>query len=143
MHEIEVRFNTIFTIWGIRLPSDAVTKRKRGKIIHAGWTIWYLFGSDENGEYLDYYASHRMTEDDHVRIYFDGSCELLPTICTFRLVSQNPEEDARLEAEYIEKNRRILEMLKAKGFCLQGDEPGHIGMKRHLATSTSKRFDSR
>lgn len=143
MHEIEVRFNAVFAIWGIRLPSDAFTKRKRGKIIQAGWTIWYLFGLDENGEYLDYYASHRMTEDDHVRIHFNGRSELLPTICTFRLVSQNPEEDAGLEAEYIEKNRRISEMLKAKGFGLQGDEPGHIGIKRHLATNTCNRFDSR
>jgi hypothetical protein len=143
MHEIEARFNAAFSNWGIRLPSDAVAKRKRGKIIQAGWTIWYLFDSNEKGEYLDYYASHRMTEDEHVRMHFNGKSELLPTVITFRLASQDPKEDACLEAEHVEKNRRILEMLKAKGFGLEGDEPGHIGVKRYLTTNSRNRFDSR
>jgi hypothetical protein len=32
------------------------------------WAIWYLFGEDERDEHLDYYASHRMTDDQHARV---------------------------------------------------------------------------
>lgn len=36
-------------------------------------------GEDGRGEYLDYYAAHRMTEDAHVRLYADGGFALLAT----------------------------------------------------------------
>ena len=61
-------FARSFEPWGIQLPDEGVKHRARGKINKAGWTIWYLFGSDEKGEYLDYYATHRMTSDSHTRI---------------------------------------------------------------------------
>ena len=101
-------------------------------MVEGGWAIWYLFGEDERGEHLDYYASHRMTDDRHVRIYESGEVERLPTINTFRLVSQDPEEDARLEAEYLDKNRRVARMLEEKGFGAEGDEPGGVLINRHL-----------
>ncbi|MDP9439465.1 MAG: hypothetical protein M3P49_12105, partial [Actinomycetota bacterium] len=64
MGRIEEGFAERFSHWGIRLPSEAVRERRQGKIVEAGWAIWYLFGSDERGEYLDYYASHRMMGGD-------------------------------------------------------------------------------
>ena len=68
-----VNFNKDFETWSIELPEEAVENRQRGKIVKSGWTIGYLFGTDEAGDYLDYYASHRMTNDRHVRLYADGS----------------------------------------------------------------------
>lgn len=68
MKEIESRFNDEFSPWDIRLPARDMKLQRRGRILDAGWAIWYLFGTDEKGEYLDYYASHRMTNDRHVRI---------------------------------------------------------------------------
>ena len=59
MTVIESKFNERFSLWKIHLPRGAVKQRKRGKIVQAGWSIWYLFGSDEKGDYMDYYASHR------------------------------------------------------------------------------------
>jgi hypothetical protein len=56
MQKPSEEFARHFMAWGIRLPGGAFMKRKRGKINKAGWTIWYLFGSDETGEYLDYYS---------------------------------------------------------------------------------------
>ncbi len=132
MNEVENRFNSTFSNWGIRLPPEDIANRSRGKIVEAGWAIWYLFGSDENGEYLDYYASHRMTEDSHVRIYVDGHEEYLPEIVGMRLASEDPEEDARLEAEYYAENQRVARMLEAKGFGAEGDEPGGVQMNRFL-----------
>lgn len=132
MNEVEARFNDAFATWNIRLPPENVATRRRGKIVEAGWAIWYLFGSDEKGEYLDYYASHRMTEDRHVRIYADGHVEYLPTIAGMRLASEDPEEDARLLAEYRAQNQRVARMLEDKGFGIEGDEPGGVQVNRFL-----------
>jgi hypothetical protein len=132
VRRIETRFRLAFARWGIALPPEDVRERRRGKIVASGWAIWYLFGENERGEYLDYYASHRMTDDRHVRIREDGKTESLPTISTFRLVSPDPEEDARLETEYLEHNRRVERMLKEKSFGIVGDEPGSVRMNRYL-----------
>lgn len=132
MKKIEAQFNETFSHWNIQLPEDAITHRQRGKIVEAGWAIWYLFGSDERGEFLDYYASHRMTSDCHVRIYANGECEWLPSIKEFRLCSQDPEEDARLDAEYYAENQRISKILQEKGFGIEGDEPGGVQINRFL-----------
>jgi hypothetical protein len=43
------------------------------------------------------------------------SGESLPSIQTMRLVSQDPEEDARLEAEYFARNQKVSRMLEEKG----------------------------
>jgi hypothetical protein len=143
MTNIEAKFNDSFSDWDIRLPPDAVDQRKRGKIVQAGWVIWYLFSSDEKGDYLDYYASHRMTDDDHVRIYTDGLCEELPAIRTFCLRSKDPQEDSRLEAEYYAENQKISRMLDEKGFGITGGEPGGVQINRflHFAPSNSRMHD--
>ena len=132
MNTIESRFNATFAPWKIRLPPDDVAKRRRGKIVRAGWAIWYLFGSDKKGEYLDYYASHRQPGDEHVRLYADGQRKELPAILTFRLCSEDEEEDKRLEAEYEAKNQRIARLLEKKGFGIAGDEPGGVLINRAL-----------
>ena len=49
--------------------------------------IWHLFGSDDRGGYLEYYASHRMTDDRHVRLREDGSVEHLPAMRIFLIRS--------------------------------------------------------
>ena len=112
-----------FGAWDIHLPEDAVQARERGKINKAGWSIWYLFGSDERGEYLDYYAAHRMTTDSHTRIRADGAVEHLPALEEMFIGSNDPVENARLKAELLAGNRRIAQLLEAKGFGLSGDEP--------------------
>jgi hypothetical protein len=132
MNAIESQFNATFAHWSICLPPDDVANRRRGKIVKAGWAIWYLFGADEQGEYLDYYASHRMTNAEHVRLYADGQEEALPSIRGFRLCSQDPEEDKRLKAEYDAANQRIARLLEEKGFGIAGDEPGGVLINRAL-----------
>lgn len=132
MDEAKSQFDATFSHWAISLPHDAPAQRKRGKIVEAGWAIWYLFGSDERGEYLDYYASHRMTDDRHVRIYASGESERLASIQSMRMVSRNPQEDARLKAEHLAENQRVANMLTEKGFLLDGDDPGGIRVNRFL-----------
>lgn len=130
MSEIESRFNAAFAHWKIRLPPEDLAARRRGKINEAGWAIWYLFGSDERGEYLDYYAAHRMTNDSHIRIYADGREESLPAHMDMRLSSSDPVEDARLAEAYRAEGRRVDQLLREKGFGLAGDEPGGVQVRR-------------
>ncbi len=132
MREIEERFRRTFAHWGITLPPEDVEARRRGKIVEGGWAIWYLFGEDGRGGYLDYYASHRMTEDRRVRLREDGRAEPLPTIRRLRIASQGPEEDAQLKAQYLEHNLRVGRMLKKKGFGVTGDESLSVQVNRHL-----------
>ncbi len=133
LRKIEAAFAEDFSHWGITLPPEDVRERRRGKILAAGWVIWYLFGSDERGEYLDFYASHRMTDDRHVRLREDGETESLPAMRTMRPSSRDPQEDAKLEAEYRSEMRRTAGILEEKGFVMEGDEPGLIQINRYLA----------
>ncbi len=135
MRRIEKNFSQSFQVWRIELPRDAVENRRRGKIVEAGWTIWYLFGSDDSGEYLDYYSSHRMTNDSHVRIYEDGRVEGLESLWEMRRSSEDPDEDARLENEFWEHNEGVAKLLEAKGFGLTGDEHGSAIVNRGLLES--------
>ena len=105
-----------FAHWKITLPEEDLKDRRSGYIQEAGWLIQYCFGKDETGEYLDYYAAHRMTDDSHVRIYVDGSEESLPELWSIRLISKDPVEEKRLKDEYDEHNRVVVKMMVEKGF---------------------------
>lgn len=113
---LKLRFAEAFASWGIGLPEEDVVSRRRGSIAVAGWSISYLFGCNEKGEFLDYYSHHRMTNDSHIRLYADGSVEGLPAMQDMRLCSQDPVEDERLKAEYFDHNRQVAEVLREKGF---------------------------
>ena len=130
MRRIEAQFRESFRNWRIQLPREAVENRQRGKIVEAGWTIWYLFGSDERGEYLDYYSSHQMTNDSHVRLYDDGRIEGLESLWEMRQSSDDPVEEARLKAEFWDHNERVARLLEDKGFGLHGDEHGSAIVRR-------------
>jgi len=116
MKLITETFNSRFDHWKIILPEEDIENRTSGYIQQAGWLIQYCFDRDDHGDYLDYYAAHRMTDDEHVRIYEDGQVEDLPALRSMRLVSEDPEEDKRLEEEYYLENQKIAKMLALKGF---------------------------
>ena len=75
-----------------------------------------LLWKRRKGEYLDYYAAHRMTDDSLVRIYYDGRVETLPALSSFLMLSDDPVEAKRLKYEYEEHNREVVKMLNEKGF---------------------------
>jgi hypothetical protein len=139
--DTEHRFNRQFAHWQIRLPPMDVEHRRSGKIVQAGWAIWYRFGKDDEGEYLDYYASHRMTNDRHVRLRASGATESLPAILGMRFCSDDPVEDARLEKEYHAHNMEVNRILEEKGFGLRGDEPGAVQINRFLHLQPDDRYE--
>jgi hypothetical protein len=53
------------------------------------------------------YETERTPDDRYVRIYERGEEERLPAVSTFQVRFPDPTEDARLEAEYGENNRRV------------------------------------
>ena len=118
MKIIKDRFDLAFRRWEIKLPPQDLLARRRGMILQSGWVIWYLFGKNLKGEYMDFYAAHRMTNDRHTRLYFDGTTEGLPTPQEFCVVPKDPEEAAQKRAEFYAHNRRIAKLLEEKGFIL-------------------------
>ncbi|MFN0020338.1 MAG: hypothetical protein ACKVP0_18930 [Pirellulaceae bacterium] len=111
-------FNDDFATWKIRLPKNHVKASKAGRISKRGWSIQYLFSPEDCDQpYLDYYASHRMTNDRHVRVFADGKKEYLPVLDDFRFCSDNPKEDAALQKEHQQRTQGVLKVLQEKGFA--------------------------
>lgn len=121
---IQVTFAKHQSHFGHELPTEDVHLRRRGMLCADedggdygyGDAVRYLFGQDEQGEYLDCYLRHRLAGDQHVRIREDGSTEDLETVPHWRACADDPAEDARLQARYAEVVNRIGRMLHAKGF---------------------------
>lgn len=127
----------------IELPAEAVRNRQRGQINHHGWSIWYLFGADETGEYLDYYAAHHMADDCHIRIYADGRYVMLDSYLGLRSLSPDPVEDARLEARFVAHQQKVTRILAEKGFLSTGSEPGGVAINRFLIDCTTPQASTR
>jgi hypothetical protein len=116
MNRIAQAFRADFVAWGLEIPQESLNSRKPGVIQSAGWLIQYIFGKDSRGEYIEYYAAHRMTDDSHVRLYQTGRRLHLAALTGMHLTSSDPEKARRLEAAYLRRNRRIAHQLVAKGF---------------------------
>lgn len=69
-------FAETFARWGIEIEPDAL-RRGRGQVNESGGNISFVTGSENGQDYLEYYATHRMTDDRHVRIWASGKTEVL------------------------------------------------------------------
>lgn len=115
-------FAETFAHWGIVLPEGAVERGEPGMIRDAGWTIRYMFDTDDDGPYLEYYATHRMTSDSRYRVYGSGKTAELDAIWEmFAWDPKKPGDEARARKEYVDHNRRIAEELKRLGLFPVGD----------------------
>jgi len=121
---IQTAFAHLMDHFGHRLPDDDVLHRRRGRTgdpedgdYGRGDSVYYLFGQDEQGEYLDFYMAHRIAGDQHGRIREDGSIEWLEVVSPFGpVVSDDPVEYARRQVEDQDEVTRIHAMLAEKGF---------------------------
>jgi hypothetical protein len=84
--------------------------------------------------FMDFYANPRMTNDRHIRIWEDGHSDGLPSPAAFRVLTGNPEEDARREEEYQRRDRELAADLAKKGFIFTGREylSAHVGWLSRL-----------
>lgn len=126
LSRIAAHFNRRFAHWGIQLPPADLAQRQRGQLSQSGWCIWYLFGADEQGDYLDYYAHHPVSGDEHRRLRTNGGRECLPAL---HWPDPDPDRDDPAEtpppADALwAENQRIAALLTAKGFGVPAGAPG-------------------
>ncbi|NMC78254.1 MAG: hypothetical protein GYA59_02730 [Chloroflexi bacterium] len=116
--QIAETFAAYFAAWKITLPADALVSKRPGAIRAQGWTIQYRFDADEKGEFLDFYATHRMTNDRHVRIHASGRIEHLLSYLEHVILPPNAtaEQKRFAEQEFHEYNQRVTNLLRMKGF---------------------------
>jgi len=69
---LRLAFARTFIRFDLALPDDDVALRRPGRITQRSWFIFYLWGEDEAGLYLEFYAANRFTNARHERIYEDG-----------------------------------------------------------------------
>ena len=110
MQVVKNVFNERFHKWGIHLPEEDLHQRKRGRIQKNGWRINYHFTSRDGKEYLEYFSSHRMTNDTLTRIYEDGTSELIGCCQVFYKAN-----DPQAEKEYFEHNRNFYNRVDELG----------------------------
>ena len=119
---MEGRFAGYFANWGIRLPEGAVQLEEPGVIQQDGWTIRYVFGNDAGGSYLEFYATHRMTNDRRVRIYSSGEAKDLEALETMYGYDPNiPGDRERAARENRRRNTRVTKELAARRLYPEGN----------------------
>ena len=110
MNPIKQRFDDKFRPWQIELPLEDLTAERKGSIQASGWTIRYHFGYEGGRGYLEYFASHRMTNDTLNRIYEDGSEALVGNCEEFYLA-----DDPEAERANREHNRAFYQKVRELG----------------------------
>lgn len=118
MNKIQQLFKEYFNSWNITLPETDVSQRKGGRINEAGWNIGYVFGKKNDKEYIEVYATHRMTNDRHFRLYDDGSTgdeELEAVDDGIFYDPKIPGDEERQKKSSDEKTKRVMTDLKKKG----------------------------
>jgi hypothetical protein len=116
-------FNGYFATFDIGIEAGDVTIGARREIRGRGWLIRYRVDADDAGApSLEFYATHRMTDDTHVRIWADGHTEALEAIReAYVFDAKVPGSKEAAEEEYLRANRRIADHLKGIGLYPEGD----------------------
>ena len=120
---IAMAFNDYFRKFDIWLEDEQIRTGNRDSIGARGWRINYLVDTDSDGKlFLEFYATHRMTDDRHVRISNSGETEDLDAIRSMFFFDPNVAGDQeRSSRKNIEHNRKITAELEAKGLYPSGD----------------------
>lgn len=69
---LRLAFARYFVWFDLALPDEDVAHQRPGVIRERSWVIHYLWDRDEQGLYLELYASNRFTNARHERFYEDG-----------------------------------------------------------------------
>lgn len=112
MQKAKEIFDRYFSRWQITLFPETLECREKGTIVKSGWRISFIFGIEDNIEYLEYYAIHRMTNDRHIKIYETGEIEILETLNP--PLEYNPPANEK-ERKHNELNKKIEVELRKKG----------------------------
>lgn len=104
-------FDASYARLGASLPIENLRQRKAGSIDDdSGFMINYRFGQENGVEYLEFFVSHRMTNDTLRRIYADGREEIIGYCREFYLDNNEQDKEA-----YYEHNRKFYALVREKG----------------------------
>lgn len=103
-------FERKYARWELVLPDEAPPNGQRGSLRKNGWTINYHFGEAQGIAFLEYFASHRLTNDTLIRLYADGRQELVGYVQEF-FESGSPQA----ERDYQAHNRAFYEDVQRRG----------------------------
>ncbi len=109
LSKVKKSFDARFARWQITLPDAAILARRKGTIRQNGWTINYRFGEENGKGFLEYFASHRMTNDTLNRILEDGSYGLIGA-CQEFYDADNP----KAKQEYERHNQAFYRLVEEK-----------------------------
>ena len=118
MTKIQGAFAGYTRNWGITLPKHVHEHEESDEMWSHDWRIQYRFGTDVQGEVLDFRASHRMTNDRHDRLYESGETEEPPgnhDMIMYPAGATAAQERATEEA-YRRHDRDAAKELERKGF---------------------------
>lgn len=116
-------FNAYFARFDIAIaPEDAAVGTRRA-ISGRGWRIRYRVDPDDAGvPCLEFYATHRMTSDTHVRIWADGHIDDLDAIWeSYAYDAKTPGSEQAAKARYLEHNQAVANQLRERGLFPEGD----------------------
>ncbi len=109
-------FNTYFDAFAIRITAEDVVAGAHRTLRQDGWAITYRVDGDATGiPTLEFYATHRSTNDRHVVIGPDGSVEHQDAIEDLLIISG--PDSAR---EFYDHNDAIAERLQSRGLYPHG-----------------------
>lgn len=90
--------------------------QEQGHSMHKGMHVGWAWGAGErSGPFLDFLSEHRTTGIAADRYFPDGRVEPLPTPTSVRTTMSDVVEDARLEAEFVARNKEAYEYLRDRG----------------------------
>jgi hypothetical protein len=114
MDKIRASFGKYFEDFGLQLPDPVPA---RGQLRQAGWSIIYVVISDENGQpCLEFTASNRFTNAQHMRILNSGEIVPLPSWqADFSFDPNVPGDREAAEARMNAHNAAVMADLQSKG----------------------------
>lgn len=109
-------FNAYFDAFAIRIVAEDVVVGARRTLRHDGWAITYRVDPDLAGmPTIEFYATHRMTNDRHVVIAADGSLDHQDAIKELLIIS-GPDSVEKFHAH----NNAIEDRLRSRGLYPHG-----------------------
>lgn len=126
-------FNSYFANFSVRIDAGDVVNGALRRIAADGWLVTFRVDPEDAGmPSLELYATHRMTDDRHVRIWSDGHVEGLDAIreaYSYRPEVPGAEEAAR--AEYLHHNRAVAAELRGRALYPEGDINAYLRTRGH------------
>ena len=119
-------FNNYFDTFPIRIAVEDIVVGTRRTLRRDGWAITYRVDEDADGRpTLEFYATHRMTNDRHVAISADGQVNHQDSIREMVIFDpKTPSSQQAAVQEFQTHNQAIAKQLQDHGLYPHGQAHG-------------------